>query len=783
MAKKVIDWAAREKRRAVNAAVGKSFLKTITELVTNSDSALKNQACMPHAAGLVDELFRLKVGERVVTPELKKNIPQRNKRKILVQIFSTESADRKSRLCKIVDTGPGMSTEELELKFGTYASAKAKGESTRSIFGRGALDVLLYHKDSVIFTVSKGILSRCRIFWENDAHCDPEALGTVTKALLDKYDLPHEILASGTVVQFQLREGTPIPQEDRIVDCLSCFYMLRLIAADPNTELVVERHRGGGKFVSPARYDFPMGVVLARCADELKGKDGISLPVDILMARSDTPLQTDPVFIDRRVNGLLFVDDNDAVLDLTLLPEYDKNPLLSHIYGIVRITNIRAVLESFLEVEEAVAVLSETRDGFNRKHELTQALFKLVEKHVRPVYEKEENRLRKGDSTRTEALNQRIKDALKVINEFNLTEMEEEEGVPALPIERDETIYFEVKSIRLYAGVAKTIRACVNPEKVKHGEIILFDSDNPEIQISPDSELVVVGKRKKHQRIDLRVVCQLKGQKGVITALTLGKDGKEHSAKLVILGVDDAPIFQPPADIEFVAPRYYGQPNRSSRAILMVNLDAFTGKPELSFWLEENEGNVTLGDKGLDSLKIKVSEEHMISGHNIARIPVPFNGTGWGQHAVLWAKAKRKDANIGYAKCKVRFDKPPGNDKFSDFLYEPFDRNVLGDVSEDKIYINAKYKIHQQIFGTSQADFDRETESNPIAQQRAAQVVIEAVVYDIASRKWQKGGAKGLHINTDDPISSLRIYIEESRMQLEPSVLAALAPNMGKPTA
>ena len=36
---------------------------------------------------------------------------------------------------------------------------------------------------------------------------------------------------------------------------------------------------------------------------------------------------------ERRENGLLFVDDNDAVLDLTLLPEYNNDPLLSRIYG------------------------------------------------------------------------------------------------------------------------------------------------------------------------------------------------------------------------------------------------------------------------------------------------------------------------------------------------------------------------------------------------------------------------------------------------------------------
>lgn len=44
----------------VNAAVGKNFFKTVTEPLTNSDSILKKQVGVPHAAGLIDELLKLK---------------------------------------------------------------------------------------------------------------------------------------------------------------------------------------------------------------------------------------------------------------------------------------------------------------------------------------------------------------------------------------------------------------------------------------------------------------------------------------------------------------------------------------------------------------------------------------------------------------------------------------------------------------------------------------------------------------------------------------------------
>ena len=199
MGTKVIKVAAREKRRMVNAAVGKNFLKTITEPLTNSDSILKKQAGGSHAAGLVDELLKLKRDERLDTSVLKKRIPKQPRRRIVLELTT---AGANSRLCRISDTGLGMSEAELETKFGSYAEAKARGERTRSLFGRGALDVLLYHDESVIYSSANGKLSRCKIYWANDAMIETEELGYATKGLLAKYKLPSSILPRGLPEKF-----------------------------------------------------------------------------------------------------------------------------------------------------------------------------------------------------------------------------------------------------------------------------------------------------------------------------------------------------------------------------------------------------------------------------------------------------------------------------------------------------------------------------------------------------------------------------------------------------
>ncbi|MGA2272769.1 MAG: hypothetical protein ABSH00_04380 [Bryobacteraceae bacterium] len=782
MLKRVIQWAPREKRRAVFAAVGRSFVKTITEPITNSDSALKKQAGVAHAAGLVDQLLNLKVDDRLNSADLKKKIPKRHCRQIVVRVHTS---GRKSRFCSITDSGPGMTAAELEANFGQYANAKAKGERTRSLFGRGALDVLLYHEGSTIYSVKNGRLSRCRIYWENDALCEIEDLGAVSEPLLNAQKLPRDILSSGTFVSFTLKEGTPILQEDQIVSRLSSFYMLRLIAADPNSRVELIRHRADGSHASTLSYDLPIGTVVGRGTDALQTEGHGQLPVDILVARADVPLEGDPDHIDRRENGLLFVDDNDAVLDLTLLPEYDRNPYLKHIYGVVRITGIRSVLESYLEAEDAVAVLTSTRDGFERKNPFVVKLFELIERHVKPLYEAEERSQRKGDTHRSGNLDQRVREVLKVINQFNSEETDEVGGgdPPPRPPKEAGPIYFSVATARLHTGIGRTAHAYVDRTRVKSGEIVLFESDNAEIEVEPDSGTITAG--EGYQRIDLKITCSIKDQRGTITGLTLDNEGGELRASMEIVGVDDPPVLQPPTDIAFSASRFSSVPNRTYTAALLVNLTAFPGMPVVTFWLEEVEGHIVLAD-GQDALTVKVTAEHVMTGSRIARLSVPFRGSGWGQRATLRAKAKRSDGKYAYAKCRLKLERSPGNEAFRDFHYEDLARDVLGDVAGDKLYINAGYALHRQIFGDTESEFNTKLETDPIAQMRAASVLVDVVVYRAATIKHSAGGKKGLHIKPEDPIGSLRPYIDESRMKLEPRLIRALAPQVlaaGVPTS
>lgn len=241
-----------------------------------------------------------------------------------------------------------------------------------------------------------------------------------------------------------------------------------------------------------------------------------------------------------------------------------------------------------------------------------------------------------------------------------------------------------------------------------------------------------------------------------------------------ILAVEDPPVFEAPEDIAFTAPRYNGDPNRPrNNAALLVNLKRFSGLPTITFVLDDVAGKVTLGEDR-KTIDVTVTQTNVIAGHQVARVVVPFSGTGWGQNAILRARTKCSDGKNAEAKCKLKFEKPQGDRKFSDFLYEDLDRPVLGDVAGDKLYVNSGYPLHRQIFGDTEADFHRSLEDDPKAQIRAVSVLVETTVFHTATTKYQAGGRKGLYINPDDPIGSLRPYIDESKMKLEPKIYQAL---------
>jgi hypothetical protein len=789
MAKRIIRWAGREKRRQTNKAIGGSLLKTMTELLTNSDSAVKKHLGLPHATGLVEAMLGLKKGDLLDTAALKKLLPKRPEGRIIVQLYTKQHRRTRSRTCQVIDYGPGMSEQDLNRNFGDYAGAKAKGERTRSLFGRGALDVFLYHSNQKpddgadvsahVFSVTNGILSYCRISWESpgkgevDSIIDPQTLGAASPDLLKKYDLPLDMVKSGTVTRFLLADGVRIPQEGNFLSSMSNFYMLRLIAADPSLSVQVERYRTEGKFTDRLTYDFDVGTVLKRSEDIFRDDRLGEIPVDILVARSNRKMTNDPFNYERRENGLLFVDDNDAVLDLTLLPEYNKNPLLTRIYGVVRLTGIRNALEKLLEAQRPEAVLTETRDGFDPKNEIVKALFTLIEKHVKPVYEEEEKRERKSGGGRSAELDKKLKEALRELNTFHNQETDEE-GTGRSKREPEGPLEFAFGKIRLVAGQDRRVTLYAERDLI-HSNLndVEITSSNQRVRVVPESEKVTRRKGSRFQAISITVSCPVKNEAATITARAISVDEQVLEATLEVTDVIELPQIPTLLDLEFRPVRYNGKPNIENQTVLLVNLEAFPGMPVIKFRILSSEGLVTVGPDRSQKFEVKAQREWIMQGSNIAKVVVPYWATAWGAKAEIEAKAKKTDGKLAVAKCKVDFREPSGSDKYEDFEYTSIGRQVLGEAAGKYIYVNSDPLVHQKLFGDSKETFEKALEADPVAQMRVAAIVADAVVYDVATKKYFTGGEKGLTISEQDPITAVREFVEAKRYELDSRIVRA----------
>ena len=403
-----------------------------------------------------------------------------------------------------------------------------------------------------------------------------------------------------------------IPNESNLLPQLGNFYMLRMIAADPNMQVNIRRYRTDGWIEEPLTYDFDLGTVIKRVDDVFRHERLGEIPVNILIARSDRKMTVEPYNYERRENGLLFIDDNDAVLDLTLLPDYDKNPLLSRIYGVVRLSGIRAALEKLLEDRYPQAVLTETRDGFDTKNEIARALFSFIEKHVKSVYDDEERRERKASGQRSVDLDKRLKDALRELNKFH-SEETDDEGTGRSKSEPEGPLDFAYEKIRLIAGQDRRVTLFVERERI-HQElnVVEITSSNSRVRVIPESEIVTRRKGSRFQLIPIVLSCPVSGETATITARAISVDGEVLETTLPVIEVTEPQQIPIPTDLEFRPARYAGKPNIENQLVLLANLDAFPGLPLIKVRIVTREGAVSIGPDRTEKLEVKVRKEWLI---------------------------------------------------------------------------------------------------------------------------------------------------------------------------
>jgi len=781
-----IEPAAREWLRQF-ANVVRSFAKTVTEATTNSDTSYKRKFDLPDASGLVSEMLTCPKGTRVDSAALRARLPKNIRREIQIHLYTANGHARPRRSCDIVDFGEGMSPSEVEAAFRFFAadkSAVSKGRPGRSLFGRGVSDVLLGHKEGELLSYKDGVLTDAKFAFDTKAG-KPRVTGTSNaapskKQLADAHLKPGE---NGTCIRFLLSDDCAIPDEGTVIPLLSRFYMLRLINSDPNVVVHVFRYRAGGKVHEDVLdYDFPIGDVIGKLSFEVPVPDELTkipfspIAVDGIVCRADVeaPLKGRESR-DSRENGLLIVDEKDAVLDLTFLPDFEGAPYLNKIFGVVRLSGVRPILEHYLNVGKE-SPLTTTRDGFEPRHEFTQHLFAQLKKHLEPIYRKEEDRQKKSDTQELSAgAAQRLNDAMRQLNKF-LNELLgaglDGNGDESEP--KDLPIQFVPAKTKIVVGQPRFVTVLVRAADAKQKGTIMLDSSNPRVEVYPTMISVEKGVPYK-QFLAVRVSLRSDSlhETAIVTALADGKDGTLE-AKMEITDVVAAAVVEAPAEMEFRPAETMGQPNKKHTANLYVNLAAIPLGRKIEISMIKSQGGITLlenGGKKTKSVSIVVEKEHQIPGTSVARVPVPWTGGGWGQFARIMAETKTPAGKVVTAIATLTIDQQEEGGLIKRIEYRNLGNQKCSDLVDGCIYINSAHTLNRAVFGATKEEYVKKVEDDRTAQYRLCAVVTEQSVYRLAEDYYLKN--KLLLVPTA-PVTSMREFVDARTHEFAPKLLRIL---------
>lgn len=778
--------ARREWARQFYSAVAKSFPKTITEPVTNSDSSYKRKFGLQDANGLVEAALRFRKGEKFDLSGARRQLMGITPERIIeIHVVTAKGHAKPPRTCEVVDFAEGLSMDDLCAAFEELAADKtgvSKGRPGRSLFGRGISDVLLGHRSGEFYSFKDNQLSKVKLIFEeqdSEPSIDPYNLDPNNVALSN---LHLKKPSNGSCVRFLLHEDCTIPEEGTICQKLAHFYMLRLINADPGITVKLFQYRSGKRVIEDKlEYAFPIGDVIEKFSFEIEAplKEIKLEPVKVeaLVCRADPRAKLPGRDAgELRANGFLIVDDKDAVLDLTLLPQYEAAPHLSEIFGVIRLTNARDVFSAYLNKGKD-SPLQTTRDGFDPKHEFTQLLFKELAKRLEPIYKKEEERFGKDERGEySDEMKHQMSAAIKELNRF-LKQVGEGDGTSEvanrLP-DPDLAIQFVPTTTKIIAGRPRNLLLYVKSEEVDPSGAIIFDSNNPAFRISSLNVKISDGKQTGDFLVfGLSVSCDALHETGKITALAEGKT-ITLEACVQVEDVIAAPIIDPPEKMEFRPLISRGQPGQQNNTFIYVNQNVVTIGRRIKVSVVSSHGTIGLLElkKRVESTVVVFEKEHILKGTCIGRIPILWGGTGWGQSARLAAETKLHDGSTVHAEGQVIIEQPEeGGGVIREVKYRPLDQLKCSDFSAGKIYINSNHSMNSMIFGATQEEYIKQIHADKAARYRLANIMVEQTVFEYMEQAFLKNQVT---LNPATPVSSLREHIDAKSHELGRKILKIL---------
>jgi hypothetical protein len=681
----IIQSDDRHTSRRMRSAIQGNVIRALVELVTNSD----------------DSYTRLESEGKTIN------------KKIEIEYQKT------SYNCEFTvrDYAEGMSIDDVKngfTKYGAATSGLKEGKRVRGFFGQGAKDALACMKDGKICTFKNDEFVECKLYIENNI-AKYEIKGPVP--VDDWLRAKHKIPSNGTVAYFSTdpSRGIKTPQFDTVHEELANNYLLRKIMTNPNRKIILINMKT--KDSREIKHRLPVGEELLNETFNIQYGDYPDFSIHMVIFRAKTDLTQSG---DDRQGGLLFTDEDGAVLDISLL-KFDNEPLAAKLFGEVEINGFRNLLAK----EEAV--LTDERNGLDRRHVFCKVLIEEVEKRLEEIINKEKEMKQKEEQKIGSREYIKFKKAFNFLNEIAEQEIRETINLGG---KRSEPIEPPLNGIGIFPASAT----------VTVGKRYIFELLADTTKIPIGSTININGSRNlnvitKEAKIDTEVAKGIAKKNITIEGLDPNTEGKIEANYKYFFA--EAQVYVMPEKefllsegLAFNPQSIVLHPNKIRTVFLLIYLKKINVGSKIIIRSDNPAVNLTPNEIIVGDIK---------AFKDITKYPINVWGEGVGQHGIITAEHEENIALLDVSIEEQEIVNQGRQGMFNDYDYdydpEPLQRaSYSQETGKVIIYVNfptIKFYLGKNL----------EYKDTLPAQVLIADIFAERCFYEIAKKKVEASSA------------------------------------------
>jgi len=736
MPKYELEVAVRYLKLQFEKGVGRSTPKILAELITNSDDSYKR--INPEEALAHESFGKIEI-----------------------------VANRRKKKFTVIDQAQGISREEMINKFPQYGEEsgdRSAGWRTRSLFGKGLRDVLLTQRIGVVRSIRNGQASIANFYYGSLRR--RERKSAKEAPIVDIEDHPPRvnnnirsswgIQENGTAVDFLLREDLSFPRRETLVAKLKNFYILRMINSDPRRKVLLRYvDSSGQRTVDEIKYSFPSGE-LVKESEFIMDFDGRQFKIELAVWRAENDLTQGIAGYEDREGGLLILDEDQNVLDLTLF-QYDYDPSASKLFGKVKILGAGEYIRSKLNSDPPEGVLTEDREGLERKHSFYKRLAATIEPVLKPIVEEEEARRRLqsgGFSPETIARYNRAIDSLNALYQELVGKADLGDGFTGKKPELPEYLAFIRSELTVTENVLTPLALMINCDKFQASTQATVSSDNEKIVVQP--ERFAIARQTAESALMTKIV-RINGAEAGTTGKIVAKADGHHTETTI--HVVDKEIFYPPDGFAFYPSGMRLHESKERKLHLFVDIEKIPIGSTISLRCDSPAFELPTSIDFRENMKIN---------DEVGSMDMPIVGRIIGSKGEVTATFATYSAKAQVQVVKKNGGKPEPPKQGSIFKPPRFDKIPILKVqtwlnpADGTILVNILDPLNSVYFGSEPESARLSVEGSNAklhCQIRLADLVLDECLNKIVTDAWTKGTIEKRHPN--NPEIDIRHYVAE----------------------